>query len=158
MNYINEADYAKTLAMANSKFVGRVVSLQTDLNDPLTEMYKKIMIFSNIGIPENIIEGFTYTLNPPKTLNTMNIADMVGNADQLIAAAIKAKTGENAEQTDDDNKIKDFMYNTLMREYLPMVNWATVDAAYEAAKIALAEFKSNKKIAKTSEDDSGSSY
>ena len=116
------------------------------------------MIFSNIGIPENIIEGFTYTLNPPKTLNTMNIADMVTNADQLVSAAIKAKTGENSEQTDDDNKIKDFMYNTLMREYLPMVNWATVDAAYDAAKISLAEFRSNKSIGNSTNSDNNSNY
>lgn len=156
MNYVNEADYAKTLTMANSKFVGRVVSLQTDFNAPLTEAYIKIMNFSNIGIPKNIIDSFVYALNPPKTLNTMNIADMISNADALVTNAIKAKTGENADQSQDDNKVKDVMYNILMRKYLPMIDWSMVDEAFESAKIAVAELKAKAKI--TNKDDSGNNY
>lgn len=158
MNYINEADYAKTLTMANSKFVGRVVSLQLDFNPALTDLYKKIMRFSNISIPDEAIEGFIYTLNPPKTLNTMNMTDMIGNADQVVMNAIKAKTGENADQTDDNNKIKDIMYNTLIREYLPMINWSMVDEAYENAKIELTRIKEEAKLKKDDESGDSSGY
>ena len=143
--------------MANSKFVGRVVSLQLDFNDPLTELYKLIMRFSNIGIPDDKIENFIYTLNPPKSLTTMNLADMIANAEQLVNAAIKAKTGENADQTDDANKIKDIMYNALFREYLPMINWNLVDEIYNDAVITLAELTEKKKANK-GDDDSSSNY
>ena len=140
--------------MANSKFVGRVVSLQLDFNYPLTDLYRMIMKFSNIGIPDDIIDQFTYTLNPPKTLNTMNLADMIANADQLVAAAIKAKTGENADQTDDANKIKDIMYNSLFREYLPMINWNLVDEIYDNARIELERTKKEKELNKAKDESS----
>lgn len=139
MNYINEADYAKTLVMANSKFLGRVVSYQLDLNTPTTEMYKLIIKHSNISIPENILEDFEFVFNTPKTLNNMNMTDMIANTDQIIMAAIKAVTGENADQTDLNNKIKDKIYNTLFRQYMPMLDWGSIDDAYKNAKLELEE-------------------
>lgn len=151
MNYINEADYAKTLVMANSKFVGRVVSLQLDLNGPTTEFYKKIIFHSKTGIDETLLESFEFIFNPPKSLNTTNLTDMVGNADQVISVAIKAITGENSEQTNDNNKIKDYLYNALIRQYLPMINWAAVDEAYEDAKLHVAEDNIRAKADKTEE-------
>jgi len=158
MNYVNEADYAKTLVMANSKFVGRVVSLQMDINPSATELYKKIMMFSNIGIPPEAIDGFVYTLNSPKSLNTMNMTDMISNADQVVSNAIKAKTGENADQTDDNNKIKDLMYNNLIRQYLPMINWALVDEAYENAQIELTRLKKQAETQQPTDDNQNSNY
>ena len=38
MNYINEADYAKTLVMANAKYLSRVLSDQIDYNKGITKM------------------------------------------------------------------------------------------------------------------------
>ena len=139
MNYINEADYAKTLVMANSKFVGRVVSFQLDLNGPTTEFYKLIIKHSNCGIDESILDSFEFVYNAPKTLNNMNLGDMVANVDQIINLAIKAATGENADQSNNNNQIKDEMYNTLIRQYLPMINWSAVDDALSDAKIAVAK-------------------
>lgn len=139
MNYINEADYAKTLVMANSKFVGRVISLQIDLNGPTTDFYKLVLRHSNTSIDPDKLDSFEFVYNPPKTLNNTNLGDMVANADQVIALAIKSVTGENSDQTNDNNKIKDYMYNTLIRQYLPMINWSAVDDAYTDAKLLVAE-------------------
>ena len=138
MNYINEADYAKTLVMANSKFVGRVVSDQLDLGHSTTEFYKSILRHSNASIDPDILESFEFVYNAPKSLNTTNLADMVANADQLINLAIKAVTGESADQTNDNNRLKDHIYNSLIRQYMPMLNWAEIDNAYEDAKIKVA--------------------
>ena len=130
--------------MANSKFVGRVISLQIDLNSGLTDFYKLLLKHSSTTIPDEIIEKFEFSFNPPKSLNTMNMVDVINNADQVIMAAIKAKTGENSDPGEDGNKIKDIMYNTLAREFLPMIDWGSVDAAYEQAKITLEKIKSEK--------------
>lgn len=158
MNYINEADYAKTLTMANSKFVGRVVNFQLDLNDSTTEFYKKIIKFSNIAIPENALLDFEFVYNPPKTLNNMNMADMISNADVVINAAIKAITGENAEQTDDNNRIKDKIYNELFRKFMPMLDWNDIDNSYKNAKIEIAEEKMKTKANEADNNDSQNNY
>ena len=156
MNYVNEADYAKTLSMANSKFAGRISSLQIDLNAPITEFYKLIIKHSNISIPENILDDFEFAFNPPRTLNNINTGDMISNVEQIIAMAIKAATGENADQTDFNNQIKDKMYNTLMRNFLPQIDWDFVDAAYKDAKLELEEKAANDKAKKVNKTDNSS--
>ena len=144
MNYINEADYAKTLVMANSKYVGRVVSYQIDYNPSITELYQKIMLYSGTSIPVEKIKAFQYTLNAPKTLNTSNLNDLIGSVDNIIATAIKALTGENGEQTEDINVIKDIMFNKLIREYVTGVDWDHVTEIYNEAKLEVEKRKMDK--------------
>ena len=156
MNYVNEADYAKTLSMANSKFAGRISSLQIDLNAPITEFYRLIIKHSNISIPENILNDFEFAFNPPRTLNNINTGDMISNVEQIIAMVIKAATGENADQSDLNNQIKDKMYNTLMRQYLPQIDWNAVDDAYKNAKLELEGKAANDKAKKANKSDDNS--
>ena len=151
MNYVNEADYAKTLVMANSKFVGRVISLQLDLGSSTTEFYKSIIRHSNCGISDDMLNSFEFVYNAPKSLNNMNLGDMVANVDQVINMAIKASTGENADQTNDNNRIKDYMYNTLIRQYLPMINWSAIDDALSDARIQVS--RDNIKAGKNNNDN-----
>ena len=156
MNYINEADYAKTLTMANSKFVGRIVSYQLDMNAPTTELYKLIIKYSNTSIPDETIDQFEFKFNPPKTLNTMNLSDVLNNADQVVSYIIKIMTGENADQTDESNKIKDKVYRSLAKNYLPMLDWNSAEKAIKDAKIELAkEAMENKVKSNSNESDNG---
>jgi len=156
MNYINEVDFAKTLTMANSKFVGRVISYQMDLNPSITDLYKLILKHSNISIPEEVIEKFVFTFNPPKTLNTMNMGDVLNNTDQVVSYMIKIITGENADQTQDSNKIKDKVFKTLAKQYLPMLDWAKAEEAVKDAKIELIQEKAEEKT--KSNDENSESY
>lgn len=158
MNYINEADYAKTLTMANSKFVGRVITYQLDLNGPTTELYKLIIKHSNISIPDDMLEDFEFTYNAPKTLNNMNMADMISNADVVINAAIKAVTGENADQSDKNNKIKDKIYDILFRQYMPMLDWTNIDAAYKQATMEVSSEDIEKKANEPTNSGSQDTY
>ena len=156
MNYINEVDFAKTLTMANSKFIGRVISYQLDLNGPTTELYKMIIKYSNTSIPEEIIEQFEFIFNPPKTLNTMNLSDILNNTDQLVSYMIKIMTGENADQTQDSNKIKDKVYKILAKNYLPMLDWAAAEEAIKDAKIEIAKENIETKVnSNSNETESG---
>lgn len=155
MNYVNEADYAKTLVMANAKFLSRVVNYQMDFNPAITEMYKKIILFSTDITPE-IVDEFEFALSTPKTLDTTNMADLISNADQVISFMIKTLTGENASPTDDDNMFKDIMYKKFSKELLPMLPWLQADKLMEDGKIELQNLKAKKKA--MSGDDSNESY
>jgi len=149
MNFINEADYAKTLVMANSKFLARVISLQIDLNEPTTQLYKLLIKHSNISISEEAIDSFEFKFNTPKTLNTNNLGDLINNTDVVVNAAIKASTGESADQSNDDNRLKDRLYNRLFRKMLPMIDWTMVDEEYRNAKLELAKEDAESKINKS---------
>jgi hypothetical protein len=157
MNYVNELDFAKTLTMANSKFVGRVISYQMDMNGPTTEFYKKLIRYSNTSIPEDIIEDFIFKFNPPKSLNTTNMSDILNNTDQVISYIIKIMTGENADQTQDSNRIKDKLYKALAKQHLPMLDWDAAEEAIKDAKIEIAKEDLEAK-ANGSSDDNNSGY
>ena len=146
MNYINEADYAKTLVMANAKFLSRIVNHQLDLNPSITELYQKILMYSSTLTPE-IIAEFDFSLAAPKALDTTNMSDLISNADQVIAFMIKTLTGENASPSDSDNIFKDILYKKLAKEILPMLPWNNADKVFEDAKVELQKTLEAKKAA-----------
>lgn len=153
MNYVNEADYAKTLVMANAKFLTRVVSLQMDFNPSITELYKKVILYSSKDIiSEEATRQFEYKLSPPKALNTMNTADLINNVDQTVAFVVKAITGENASPSELDNMVKDKIYLEIAKDMMPMLPWASIESMYQDAKVE-AEKRMMETQAKKNEDE-----
>jgi len=145
MEYINQADYARTLVMANAKFLRRVISYQMDFNNCTTELYKKILRFTSSTIDDDIIESFEFKLMPPKSLNNTNMSDIVSNADVVINMLIKAMTGEQSEQTEFDNKLKDILYRNLAKEVLPMLPWNRAEEIFRDAFVEATSLTENKK-------------
>lgn len=145
MNYVNEADYAKTLVMANAKFLGRVVNHQMDFNKSTTELYRKILQFTT-EIQVDRINEIEFALSPPKALTTTNMNDLISNATQVITFMITSMMGDNATATDDDNRLKDILYRKYAREIMPMLPWSQADVIYEEAKVELSKEKSERKL------------
>jgi hypothetical protein len=132
MNYINEADYAKSIQMGHTKFANRTLNLQLDLNPSLTEFYQKILRFSGAPLEERVINALRYTLNPPTALSAQNSADDINTKDQLILAIVKTKIGDN-ESDDIANIARDYMYTELARTYMPSLNWGMIDDLHKKA-------------------------
>lgn len=150
MNYVNEADYSRTLVMANSKYVGRIISYQIDLNPSLTELYKKLMRYSDLGIPENLIDSFVYTLNKPQTLNSNNLTDMMGTAEQITNSIIKALAGES-ESDEVIDKAKDLTYFKILTEYVPGINWDKMKKLFEASVAEAKGYVSDKESSESND-------
>lgn len=142
MNYVNEADYAKSIVMGSTKHAARVVNHQLDFNVSTTDWYKKIIRFST-DIPDEVVESFSFTFAPPKSLNNVNMNDLVTNADQTLQFMIKTMIGENGNLTDDDNALKDILYKRLAKDMLPMLPWEQALKQFEEAKIELAQKKAS---------------
>src|SRR5699024_6730076 len=115
MNYINEADFAKTLVMANAKQLRRVMMFQDSLNEDITEMYQKIMLYSS-DIPVDDILDFTFKFQRPKTLPNNNLVDIIGYGDQLLDFIEKTVFGQFAEETPDLNLMKDEFRRSMSRK------------------------------------------
>ena len=144
--------------MSNAKFLGRAISLQIDLNESITELYKLLILHSNVSIPEEAINAFEFKFNTPKTLNTTNLGDLINNTDVVVNAAIKASTGENADQSNDDNRVKDKLYNKLFRKYLPMIDWDMVDTELKNARLEIAQEDADAKTKSSGESNSNEAY
>ena len=55
MNYLNEADFAKSIEVANTKMNGRTVNYQIDLNPSITKLYQLLLKYST-NLEDNVIE------------------------------------------------------------------------------------------------------
>lgn len=134
MNFVNEADFAKTLVMANAKQLRRVMMYQDSFNEDLTLMYQKILCYCT-DIELEDIANFRYTLQRPKTLPNNNLVDMIGYGDQILDFLEKSEFGQYAEETVELNTKKDLFRKELARKVLPMLPWEVVDELQE--KISL---------------------
>ena len=144
MQYINEADYAKTLVMANSKYTGRVISLQNDFNVSITEFYRKLAKFST-DLDESIIDSMEFVFVAPKTINTQNMNDLAQGTDQVVQYMIATYMGQNADVGEDGNKIKDRLIRKLSKLMLPTLPW---DDLKDMAEEVYAEIQKEKLEAK----------
>lgn len=144
MQYINEADYAKTLVMANSKYTGRVISLQNDFNVSITEFYRKLAKFST-DLDESIIDSMEFVFVAPKTINTQNMNDLAQGTDQVVQYMIATYMGQNADVGEDGNKLKDRLTRKLSKMMLPTLPW---DDLKDMAEEVYAEIQKEKLEAK----------
>ena len=70
INYLEEVDFAKQIQMLNSKFVSRMVSMQSELEIPCTELYRKLISFGGYDIDEVDIDNIYFEWARPKALNS----------------------------------------------------------------------------------------
>lgn len=143
MNYINEADFAKTLVMANAKHLRRVMMYQDNFNEDLTLMYQKILCYCT-DIELEDIANFKYTLQRPKTLPNNNLVDMIGYGDQILDFVEKSLFGQYAEETEDLNLSKDMFRKEFSRKVLPMLPWELIDDIMEKVNLSVIQEKMKK--------------
>lgn len=133
LNYLHEAEFAKTVELANSRFQGRVVSYQLDYNEQITEYYKRLMRYST-NIPENIIETFQFNFVKPKYQNSNITNDLLSNHNAIQDFLIMLYFGQDGmdepENADAINKFK----KALAEERLPMLNFDMLDKLFKSAK------------------------
>ncbi len=138
MNYINEADYAKTLVMANAKFLGRVLSYQMDFNESITNFYIKVLKCTT-DIPDEVLDDLEFAFTPPKMLNNMNISDITSYSENIMEFLTNVTIGQEGEQQEDIGNVKDIFKRKLAKEIelakeiAPMLPWDKVDTMLEEA-------------------------
>ena len=137
LNNINEADFAKTLELGNTRFQSRVVSLQLDFNEGLTELYRRLMRWTTT-LPETAINNFHFEFQPPKYSQSQVKNDLLGSFQTEIdfAASICFNQAEIEDNVNGGS-------SPLMREFkalyaeekLPMMNVKRIRELAEEARI-----------------------
>lgn len=138
MNYLNEADFAKSIETANTKMNGRVINYQIDLNDPVTELYQKLLHFTS-HLEDSEISSVRVKFAEPKGASNVTTEQLIQNYSSLQDFLVKLYFGESP--TDDDH-VKAFM-SELARMHLPMINFDKIDEIFKSTKIDSTEKKIN---------------
>ena len=142
LNYLNEADYAKTVEQNNSKFNARVINYQLDFNPSITDMYKRIMRWStNIG--EEKISNFNFTLTQPRSATANAKAELISQFNtmtEFLTGLLYPDPGQ-AENPDSLNaEIREFK-KLYAREQLPMINFDDIEEMINKAALINKERK-----------------
>ena len=124
MNYIHEAEFAKTIELGNSRYQARVVSHQLGFNSYISEWYRRIMRYTLPSIPEHVIDALEFVFAPPKysKINTTNdlLNNFNGVADFIINTIIPSNITNNDEESSE--YISAFR-RRLAKDFLPMLDW-----------------------------------
>ncbi len=157
LNNINEADFAKTLELGNTRFQSRVVSLQLDFNDGLTELYRKLLRWTTT-LPESAISNFHFEFQPPKYSQSQVKNDLLGSFQTEIdfAASICFNQAEIEDNVNGGS-------SPLMREFkalyaeekLPMMNVKRIKELADKARIMAKQVELKDAASGEDEDDMG---
>lgn len=134
MNYMNEADFAKSLELANTRFQGRVVSYQIDFNGGITELYKRIMYYST-EIDHSNIDTFEFSFSPPKNSNAQIKNDMLQNFESYATWALGILIGSQNVDNPDYEALVRKMKMQLAKDQLPMINFDNIVNMFKDAQI-----------------------
>ena len=130
MNYLNEADFAKSIETANTKMNGRIINYQIDLNDSLSELYQKLLRYST-NMPEDIISTVRCTLPQPKGTSNLAKQEIINNYQTLQDFLVKIYFGEDS----DDEQRKAIFIKELAKMHLPMINFQSIDDIYKESAL-----------------------
>lgn len=138
LNYLNEAEFAKVVEQNNTKMNGRVIGYQIDFNDPISNMYKKIMK-SSTNIDEAVIENFRFTFQPPKITSGNTKADAI-QAFQTYADFMKSLMYDKEDALTEKQmvELREFV-KLLAEDQLPMINMEVIKDLMDKAKIKATE-------------------
>lgn len=144
MNYLNEADFAKSIETANTRFAGRVMSAQIDFNKSITRLYR--LLASQAGImDDDLIESFSYVLTPPKFANNVIKSDAMSTFNGFKDYVINMMLGESWQSDENKTKIGARLNMKLCEKYMPTIDIPELNKWIDEIKLEIVEDDQNPK-------------
>lgn len=147
LSYMEEADFARTITMQHSKYLSRIISLQSEIETCVTEWYKKLLTFDS-DLDEELIDDLKFSFARPKSLNTQDMSELISNAESLTDFITKIMVGE------DDQQLNGAVKKALIQEFFlrGVFNWGEYEDMVQKVKLKLKLEQSEKEIAGNNEN------
>lgn len=128
INAIDEADFAKTLEMANARYLSTVSSYKIDFNNYLTILYRRLLKYST-DMEDEEINSFRFQFNTIKQQELVITADMIQNFNSLVEVVESLYYSKSDLEDKDGNSTPKRMYlrRELAKEYLPQLDFDKLD-------------------------------
>ena len=137
INAIDEVDFAKTLEMANTRFLSTVSSYKIDFNRGLNKLYQLLMKYST-EMGDDAIQSFRFQFNAIKQQELNITADMVTNFNamfELVSTVYYSKEDMEDEKGSPTPKQK-HLKRELAKEYLPQLDFDRLDEVIKRVNVA----------------------
>lgn len=140
MEYTDSVDFAKQIVSANIKFAGRIATIQSDLEESLTELYKKICLHSNLSdeCKSICVQSLEIKLPRPRVITNGNNNDYIRNivetAEAIVDVALGRETITNAEIEKNGVQIKEKAMFDIVKKNSPFIQWESIEETIENIK------------------------
>lgn len=124
INAIDEADFAKTLEMANARFLSTVSSYKIDFNKGLTKLYRMLMKYST-DLELDEIQSFKFKFNAIKQQELVITAEMITNFNSMfdMVSAIFYSKNEMEDEKGNPTVKQKLLRRELAKKYLPQLEF-----------------------------------
>lgn len=147
LQYSDEnAAFEKQIISANIKYAGHICSLDSDLEEPTTELYKKLIANSNLNddLKKETINVIKFKLPRPKVAANNNNSDFLNTVIQTANSIADTYLGEK----DDKNiEARKEVIKAYCRSEAPFIDW---DAMAKIVETAILKANENTEKAKAS--------
>ena len=139
MDRLEDTGYSRQIISDHIEFASTVSTYQSDLEEPSTLLYRKIIETSNLQEELKVIgRSIEFKLPRPKALQNTNTSQFIGDAKSLATEIANCVYGEQ-DQAEITNKRKDKFIQLAMKDNLRYLDWAKYDAMKEEAELAVIE-------------------
>lgn len=156
INAIDEVDFAKTLEMANTRFLSTVSSYKIDFNRSLTKFYQHLLKWET-DLDDDIIQSFRFQFNAIKQPELNITADMIQNFNAMVemVGAIYFKKVELEDKDGNPTAKQMNLRKELAKEYLPQLDFDRLDEIVKRVNLLSTDDQLQDKVDKAniSEDD-----
>lgn len=128
INAIDEADFAKTLELANARFLSTVSSYKIDFNKGLTKFYQAILK-SSTDLEPDIIQSFRFQFNTIKQQDLVITAEMITNFNAVVemVGSIFYSKSELEDEKGNPTAKQMHLRRELAKEYLPQLDFDNLE-------------------------------
>lgn len=154
LEYTDAADYAKSLVTANIKFAGRIATLQSDLEEATTELYKRLILNSSLDkdLKNKALRGFKFSLPRPRVISNANMSDYLGSMQQVAQTLADLYLGQDDGSDENAQKVRNKFIRDTVIDHLPIIDWDSAQERYENAKLEVVKEKEIKDNMENPED------
>lgn len=134
MNYHDEIDFSRSIAMQNSRFLRSIVVKQKLLNASFTNIYRKLYMneFKSEIEESNVdVKKIEVKFPSPATLNATNLADQISTSQSIIDFVVQTLVGDNSQ----DPKEADSVRKVVTKDFIPGIDWERYEKMIEDNKI-----------------------
>ena len=155
-NMIDEVDFAKTMEMANTRFLSTISSYKIDFNRGITELYRKLLAY-NTDLEDNVIQSFRFQFHSSKQQSLNITTDMITNFNGLVemVASIYYSQDQLQDQEQKPTPIVKHLRKELAKDYLPQLDFDQLEEIIDRVNVAATDdrLEANIQHAKLSTDD-----
>lgn len=128
INAIDEVDFAKTLEMANTRFLSTISSYKIDFNRGFTLLYQRLLKYET-DLDDDIIQSFRFQFNPVKQQDLNITTDMIQNFNN-VAEMVESIYYTKTELEDKDGNAtpkRRHLRKELAKKYVPQLELDDLD-------------------------------